>query len=130
MKKPILNNQTLLERFLDITVIILFVISFAYLFLRWSDMPNHIPMGFDADGHVSQRGDKMSILGLPFIGLLVWLLFSYMEKDPRNINLPLYRSHDKAKERKYNRIIVNIIKNGIVISLVFANWRILSHVLQ
>ena len=119
------NNQTIVERLLDRTVFVLLILSFAYIVMEWSEMPSHIPLGFDSNGHVSQRGDKISILGLPFIGLLVWLIFSYMEKDPRNINLPLYRSHDQSKEQTYNRVIVNVIKNGIVLSLVLVNWRIL-----
>ena len=129
MKKTQIHSPTRFERLLDLMVIILLITSFTYIFIQWTALPNHIPMNIDGNEHVSHRGDKISILGLPFIGLLVWLLFSYMERDPHNINLPLYRSHDKAKEQKYNRIIVNVIKNGIVMSLVFANWRILLFVL-
>ena len=129
LKKTIIHPPTRFERLLDLTVIILLITSFTYIFIQWSELPNPIPMVIDANGHVSQRGEKLSILGLPFIGMLVWLLFSYIERDPRNINLPLYRSHDKAKEQTYNRMIVNMIKNGIIISLIIANWRLLLFVL-
>ena len=129
MKKTIIHPPTRFERLLDLTVIILLITSFTYIFIQWTALPNHIPMELDANGHVSLRGNKISILGLPFIGILVWLLFSYMERDPRNINLSLYRSHDKGKEQMYNRIIVNIIKNGIILGLIIANWRILLLVL-
>lgn len=86
-------------------------------------------MRFDSDGGVSQWESKKSILGLPVFGILAWIVFSFFERFPQNINLRMYRSDDKEKETKYNRIIVNAIKNGIVICLILANWKIIGTVL-
>jgi hypothetical protein len=119
-------KKTLFERFFDLISLILLVIIFLYIYIKWSVLPNSIPMRFDSVEGVSQWGDKKSILGLPFFGILAWILFSFIEKFPHNINLRLYRNNDKFKELKYNRIILNVIKNGIVICLVFANWRIIE----
>ncbi|MGE7118979.1 hypothetical protein ACQKIC_02030 [Peribacillus sp. NPDC046944] len=75
---------------------------------------------------VSQWGDKKSILGLPLIGLAAYGVFSLVEKFPDNINLRIYKRENKEKELKYNRTIVNAIKNAIVIVLVLANWQIIE----
>lgn len=129
VKHPIENKKTLFEFSFNIISLILLIIIFVYIMIIWSDIPNSIPMTFDSNGHVSHWGEKKSILALPLFGLLIWFVFSFIEKDPHNINLPLYRSDDKSKELKYNRILVNAIKNGIVICFVIANWRIIFSIL-
>ncbi|MGE7668841.1 hypothetical protein [Peribacillus sp. NPDC097077] len=53
-------------------------------------------------------------------------MFSLVEKFPDNINLRIYKRENKEKELKYNRTIVNAIKNAIVIVLVLANWQIIE----
>ena len=122
------NKKTAIERSLDIASLILLIIIFVYIIIKWSALPDSIPMKFDSSG-VSQWGDKKSILGLPLIGLLAFGMFSLVEMFPENINLRIYKNENKEKELKYNRLIVNIIKNTIVICLVLANWRIIEAVL-
>ncbi|MGE7603490.1 DUF1648 domain-containing protein [Peribacillus sp. NPDC097675] len=120
------NKKTIFERSLDLASLILLIIIFIYICIQWSALPDSIPMRFDSAGVVSQWGDKKSILGLPFIGLVAFGVFSLVEKFPDNINLRIYKSDNKAKELQYNRTMVNVIKNAIVIVLVLANWRIIE----
>lgn len=120
------NKRTAIERSLDLASLILLIVIFIYISFKWSVLPDSIPMNFDSSGVVSQWGDKKSILGLPLIGLVAFGVFSLVEKFPDNINLRIYKSENKEKELKYNRTIVNAIKNAIVIVLVLANWRIIE----
>ena len=83
-------------------------------------------MGFESSGVVSQWGDKKSVLGIPIIGMVAWVIFSLVEKFPHNINVRTYKSHDQDKELKTNRIMVNLIKNAIVLCLVLVNWRMME----
>ena len=119
------NKKTSIERSLDIASLILLIITFVYIIIKWSALPDSIPMTFDTSG-VSQWGDKKSILGLPLIGLLAFGVFSLVERFPDNINLRIYKSENRETEVQYNRLIVNVIKNAIVICLVLANWRIIE----
>ncbi|WP_042458997.1 DUF1648 domain-containing protein [Neobacillus dielmonensis] len=59
-------QKTLLEKGLDLVSVILILVTFIYIFVYWSSLPNQIPMRFDSDGVVSQWGRKKSIKGLPF----------------------------------------------------------------
>ncbi|MFJ7850376.1 DUF1648 domain-containing protein [Peribacillus sp. NPDC097224] len=120
------NKKTAIERSLDLASMILLIIIFVYIWFKWSALPDSIPMKFDSSGLVSQWGDKKSILGLPLIGLAAYGVFSLVEKFPDNINLRIYKRENKEKELKYNRTIVNAIKNAIVIVLVLANWQIIE----
>ena len=119
------NKKTSIERSLDIASLILLIITFVYIIIKWTALPDSIPMTFDTSG-VSQWGDKKSILGLPLIGLLAFSVFSLVEKFPDNINLRIYKSENRETEVQYNRLIVNVIKNAIVICLVLATGRIIE----
>ena len=119
-------NKTLMERLFDVISLLLLIMTFVYIFIKWSALPSDIPMGFDSSGVVSQWGDKKSVLGLPIIGMVAWVIFSLVEKFPHNINLRIYKSHDQDKELKTNRIMVNLIKNAIVLCLVLVNWRMME----
>ncbi|MGG4268510.1 hypothetical protein [Peribacillus simplex] len=122
------TQRTLFEKCFDLLSVISIIVIFLFIYLKWSSLLNNIPMRFDSDGGVSQWGSKKSILELPVFGVLAWIVFSLFEKFPHNINLRMYRSDDKDKETKYNRIIVNVIKNGIVFCLILANWKIIGEV--
>ena len=119
-------NKTLMERLFDVISLLLLIMTFVYIFIKWSSLPSDIPMGFDSSGGISHWGDRKSILGLPLFGMLAWVIFSLVEKFPHNINLQIYKNEDRDKERKINRIMVNLIKNAIVLCLVFANWRLIE----
>lgn len=97
--------------------------------MNWSSVPDSVPMRLDSDGNVSQWESRQSIFGLPVFGALTWFIFSVVEAFPDNINLRIYRSDDKDKETKYNRIILNVIKNSVVITLVSFRWKIIGTVL-
>ena len=122
-------KKTLFERFLDLISLILLFLILLYIFINWSDMPDEIPMGYNSVGDVSKWGNKLSILGLPFLGLLAWVVFSLFEKFPQNINLKIYHNEDKTKELKYNRLTLNVIKNGVVLGLLFVNIKIIQSIL-
>jgi len=124
-----MKGKTLLEHTLDITALILLLVAFIYVFLEWSALPNSIPLKYDSSGIVAQSGNKMSVLGLPTIGVLAWGVFTIVEKFPHNINLPLFQFDDKEKELMYNRVLINIIKNAIVYGLVIANWQFIESML-
>ncbi|MFJ7859347.1 DUF1648 domain-containing protein [Peribacillus sp. NPDC097206] len=128
-KQQVTTKKTFVESLLDSVSMILLIMMFVYIFLKWPVLPNSIPMSFDPSGAVSQWGGKKSILGLPLIGLLAFGVFSLVERYPDSINLRIYKSEDKDKEVTYNRLMVNIIKTGIVICLLLANWRIMEAVL-
>lgn len=119
------NKKTSIERSLDIASLILLIITFVYIIIKWSVLPDSIPMTFDTSG-VSQWGDKKSILGLPLIGLSAFGVFSLVERFPDNINLRIYKSENRETEVQYNRLIVNVIKNAILICLVLATWRMIE----
>ncbi|WP_433750681.1 DUF1648 domain-containing protein [Falsibacillus pallidus] len=122
-------QRTLFEKCFDLLSVIAVIVILIFIYLKWSTIPSQIPMKYDSDGGISQWGSKKSILGLPVLGILAWIVFSFFERFPQNINLRMFRSDDMDKETKYNRIIVNAIKNVIVICLILTNWKIIRSIL-
>ncbi|MFP3846153.1 hypothetical protein [Priestia filamentosa] len=113
------HQKTNLEKYLNIISLTLLVIPFLFLFAKWSSLPNNIPLKYDNEV-VLEWGNKISALGLPVFAALIWIMFTFVENHPvDNINLGVFKNDNKTKELIYNRILVNIIKNSIVLILVF-----------
>ncbi|MGK9185665.1 hypothetical protein KXS12_25980 [Priestia filamentosa] len=113
------HQKTNLEKYLNIISLTLLVILFLFLFVKWSSLPNNIPLKYDNEV-VLEWGNKISALGLPVFATLNWIMFTSVENHPvDNINLGVFKNDNKTKELIYNRILVNIIKNSIVLILVF-----------
>ncbi|QFK72383.1 hypothetical protein F7984_14605 [Pradoshia sp. D12] len=93
----IMNNLSLL----------VLALGFIQVFYKWS------VLGGD---------DVKKSMALPLIGVIVWGAFTFIEKSDENINLPIFLSEDKNVNIKYNRLLVNILKNIIVIGLIVVNW--------
>ena len=64
------------------------------------------------------KSESMESLALLLIGAVVWAAFTFIEKSPENINLPIFLHADQAKNIKYNRMAVNVLKNAVAVGLV------------
>ncbi len=100
-----------LERIMNWLSLVVLALGFGQVFYIW------IVLGSD---------DVKKFIALPLIGAIVWGAFTYIEKSEENINLPIFISEDNDMNRKYNRLVVNILKNIIVIGLIVVNWRDLN----
>ena len=64
------------------------------------------------------KSESMESLALLLIGAVVWAAFTFIEKSPENINLPIFLHADQAKNIEYNRMVVNVLKNAVAVGLV------------
>ncbi len=96
-----------LEVIMNILSLLVLALGFLQVFYKWS------VLGGD---------DIKKFIALPLIGVIVWGAFTFIERSDENINLPIFISEDKDINIKYNRLLVNIIKNIIVIGLIIVNW--------
>ena len=96
-----------LEIMMNILALVVLTLGFFQVFYKWTVLGGDDVKGF---------------IALPLIAVIVWGAFTYIEKSDENINLPIFISEDKAINRQYNRLLVNILKNSIVIGLIIVNW--------
>lgn len=101
--------------------IILEIIGYILLILYWffiinivSDLPNDIPTHFNGTGQVDSYGSKISIFGLPFMGLLLFIFLTILNKHPEKFSYAVQITNDNAEKQytiatRRNRIIKTII---------------------
>ncbi|MFJ7755825.1 hypothetical protein ACQKGI_21545 [Peribacillus muralis] len=102
-----------LEISMNFLSLMVLTLGFLLVFYKWSIL---------GSGHIK------SFIALPLIAAVVYVAFTFIETSEKNINLPIFISEDRSKNIKYNKLLVNIIKNVMVIGLVVVNWRDLSSV--
>ena len=60
----------------EITSLLLVVLSFAYLFFIWKDLPDEVPIHWNAKGEIDRYGSKGTLILLPLLlPLLTYLIF-------------------------------------------------------
>lgn len=120
------HRKTNFEKYFNIISLTLLVILFLFIFVKWSSLPNNIPLKYENEV-VLEWGNKISALVLPVFATLIWIMFTFVENHQAdNINLGVFKNDDKIKELIHNRILVNITKNSIVLILMFYSCKNLS----
>ncbi len=81
--------------------------TWIFIFVRWGDIPNQIPMQTDYSGNVTRWGDKSSIIVLPLILLALFVFMTFIEKKPK-----LWKKRIAFKKVDYsNPVLAGITRN-------------------
>lgn len=62
-------------------------ITFAMIGIHWSDLPEQVPMHFNAQGIADRYGDKRELLILPVISLGLIIMLRWINKKAMKINI-------------------------------------------
>lgn len=96
-ERPVLKiPKTRLEKLLEVISIIFIGFMFFQVFYYWSDLPNRIPIHFNAKGEADGWGGKESILVLPIIGLFLFKMMFFLSKAPHIYNYPVKVTEENA----------------------------------
>lgn len=79
---------TLYQRILSILSFLLLIGQLLCLILRWNSLPDEIPTHFGLNGQADAYGPKGSLVILPVITILIYLLMIFVEKFPELWNVP------------------------------------------
>jgi uncharacterized membrane protein len=95
--------------------------TFLTIALSWSDLPETIPMHFNAAGQVNGWGPKESILAVPCVAIFVFLLLTIASRYPQYFNFP-WRITEENAERQYRlaRILLAAIKLDVALTCFLA----------
>ena len=61
-------------------------VTFAMIFIHYGDIPDEVPMHFDASGVADRYGSKNELFILPILSVLLILLFQFMTAKSIKIN--------------------------------------------
>ncbi|AIF45360.1 DUF1648 domain-containing protein [Virgibacillus sp. SK37] len=75
------------------------IFSFIYVFTIYKDLPDQIPIHFNAAGDPDNWGSKATILLMPLIALILYVPLYFLSKYPHLFNYPF-----KVTERNAPRI--------------------------
>ena len=89
------------QKVLDISSIVLWLISIILIMINFADLPDKIPSHYNFAGNADAWSTKTFIFFMPVLGLLIWLILHYLVSNPRidkYIHVPsLYGQPNKAQ---------------------------------
>jgi uncharacterized membrane protein len=122
--RPVLKiKKTPLEIALNIASLLLFIGSVLYLLMKWPSLPNRVPMHYNFFGEVDKWGSKGMIFLHPIIGAVLWISLTIFEKFPHVYNYIGLTEENIEQQYKNGRIMINVIKNEILIYISYSNWK-------
>lgn len=68
-------GRIILRRVINIICLLVLIGTTVFLIAYWKNIPNEIPMHYNAAGEVDNMGDKSSVIMLP---ILNWIMFGIM----------------------------------------------------
>lgn len=119
--RPILQlRKTKKEWLFDWIGMSIFISSLLYTVLKWSYLPEQMPMHVNSAGEVDRYGSKWELFLLPSIGLVVWGMMHWLEKKPHVHNYPA-RLNEHNVEAFYlnSRLMLNMTKNSCLLLFAF-----------
>lgn len=122
--RPVLKiKQTPIEKILNIIAFVIFLGSILYILFEWSSMPNEVPGHYNAIGEVDRWGRKGELWIVPFVGLVLWVGLSILEKFPHIHNYSNLTEDNAEQQYKNSRLMLNFLKNEILLIFAYINWK-------
>ena len=101
-------KKSISDYIMDILCWVLVIGIPIYLIIAWKNIPNEIPMHYDAMGNVDRLGEKSELLILPIMTFLMCSFISVLELFPQVWNTGV-KITEENKERVF-RVLKNMIK--------------------
>ncbi|PTJ81766.1 hypothetical protein BUZ84_05240 [Mammaliicoccus sciuri] len=103
----------MLKKVLDISSIVLWLISITLIIINFAELPEKIPSHYNFAGNADAWSTKTFIFFMPILGLLIWLMLHYLVSNPKldkYIHVPsLYGQPNKAQIEN-GKLLIYFIK--------------------
>lgn len=111
-------NKKIIYRIINILCLVMLVGTIICLIIAWDDIPDEIPIHFNASGEIDRMGDKVEIIMMPIFS---WILFGtlfFVEMIPGAWNTGVKVTPENS-ERVYNIIKRMLVTIKFVLVLSF-----------
>lgn len=124
-KRPKLNMpKSNLEKILGIIAILGIIVTWIYVIVYWKNIPQQIPNHFGFSGKPDSWGRKGSILFLPIVASLLYILISVTSRFPQYFNYMVDITEENAKRQYKNaRILMSWMTVEITIVFLCLEWQ-------
>lgn len=122
-ERPKLNiPKTKFEIYFNSMTIVILTLSVVYLISVWPMLPAEVPAHYNAAGVVDRWGSKWEMIIMPIIALIMWISMTVLERYPHVYNYPKLTKNNVRAQYKNARIMLNVLKNIIVLLFVYITW--------
>ena len=113
-------GKKVINMILNILCLIVLIGITIYLIIRWNAMPKLIPTHYDFAGNVDSYGSKGSVLMMPIMSWVLYILITVLEMFPALWNTGV-KVTEENKFRVYAilRLMLDIIKFIMVVSFAY-----------
>lgn len=88
------------------------------ILISFSDLPEKIPIHYNALGEVDNYGKKSSVFLLPIIGTFLFIILTMINKNPENFNYKINITEENA-EKQYTNATKMVRWLKFIVILVF-----------
>ncbi|MGO4375177.1 DUF1648 domain-containing protein [Paenibacillus sp. MCAF20] len=108
---------------MDWACILVLMVSFIYMLIKWTNLPTTIPIHFNARGEADGWGNRVTLILLPFIALILYVGLSLLRRVPHHFNyiVPITEQNAEAQYR-LSLLLISWIKLEIVILFGYISW--------
>ena len=85
-------------------------IGFAFAIIVGFSNVEIIPLHINIHGEVDNYGSKWELFILPAIALLIYLLMSWLERNPKLYNFPSSKKHSRKEQEKIGVELISWLK--------------------
>jgi uncharacterized membrane protein len=98
-------------------------LTIGMLSLVWFNLPALVPTHFGPSGHADAWGDKRSILILPTMSVILYLMLTVTSRYPHKFNYPWPITAQNAREQyRLARLLLAWLKAEVIILFTFLAW--------
>ncbi|NIK77857.1 putative membrane protein [Paenibacillus castaneae] len=117
------------EKWLDYLSLVILLYSIIYLILKWSNLPQTIPIHFNVSGEADGWGSKTTLIILPLFTLATYTGLNLLRKiKPDNFNYPVTITKQNAPFiYKTTFIMLSWVKLELVAMLGYVHWSFIQN---
>ncbi|MDP4549503.1 DUF1648 domain-containing protein [Alkalihalobacillus macyae] len=119
-RPKVITEKTIVQKIFDVASLLFLLSSFGYVLVNWSILPEQVPIHFNAVGDPNNWGPNSMLIVLPFIGTVLWIGLSILERYPHVYNYIVKITEANAAFQYRNAVaLIHFLKNTIAILFAF-----------
>lgn len=118
-------QRTMIERIIDIAILAFTIMVVIYFIMQIPKMPATVPIHFSG-GEADDWGSPWTFIGLPAIGIAVWVGLSILEKIPEKHNYLWLTETNRKQQYRNSQLFIWAMKNTILLYFAIVTLEILG----
>jgi len=119
------------ELFTEFAAFLLLVFFWIISILSLDYLPDEIPTHYNGSGQVDAFGSKETILLLPLIATLLFIMMSILSKFPHTFNYSVEITKENAEKQYKNAIgFIRLLKIAVLLLFIFMNYQTMQIALE